>query len=82
MVLESRAPGALNEAGASFEELRGERPGLILAALTPHGLTGPRAGQAGNDLTAFARSGWAAINGRAGEPPLKGSATSHRCTPG
>ena len=73
VVLESRAPGALEDAGASFEELRGERPGLILAALTPHGLTGPRAGQAGNDLTAFARSGWAAINGRAGEPPLKGA---------
>ena len=73
VVLESRAPGALDDTGASFEELRGERPGLILAALTPHGLTGPRAGQAGNDLTAFARSGWAAINGRAGEPPLKGA---------
>ena len=73
VVIESRAPGALEGAGVSFEELRGERPGLILAALTPHGLTGPRAGQAGNDLTAFARSGWAAINGRAGEPPLKGA---------
>ena len=60
VVLESRAPGVLDDAGASFEELCGERPGLILAALTPHGLTGPRAGQAGNDLTAFARSGWAA----------------------
>ncbi|MYE47660.1 MAG: CoA transferase [Chloroflexi bacterium] len=73
IVIESRAPGVLEDAGASFEELRGERPGLILAALTPHGLTGPRAGQPGNDLTAFARSGWAAINGRAGEPPLKGA---------
>ena len=72
VVIESRAPGVLEGAGASFEELRGARPGLILAALTPHGLTGPRAGQAGNDLTAFARSGWAAINGRA-EPPLKGA---------
>ena len=40
VVLESRAPGVLEGAGASFEELRGERPGLILAALTPHGLTG------------------------------------------
>ncbi len=72
VVLESHAPGVLEDAGASFEELRNERPGLILAALTSHGLTGPRAGQPGNDLTAFARSGWAAINGRA-EPPLKGA---------
>jgi len=72
VILESRAPGVLEDAGATFEELRGEQPGLILAALTPHGLTGPRAGQPGNDLTAFARSGWAAINGRA-EPPLKGA---------
>ena len=82
VVLESRAPGALEEAGASFEELRGERPGLILAALTPHGLTGPRAGQAGNDLTAFARSGWAAINGRAASRRSRAPATSPRSTPG
>ena len=72
VVIEGGAPGVLEAAGSSFEELRRKQPGLILAALTPHGISGPRAGRAGNDLTAFALSGWAAINGREGQPPLKG----------
>ena len=45
----------------------------VIAVLTPCGLTGSRAGAPGNDLTAFAASGWASMNGDEGEPPLKGS---------
>lgn len=45
----------------------------ILAAITPYGLTGPRADAPGNDLTAYAASGWASMNGEEGKPPLKGS---------
>lgn len=49
------------------------RPEAIVVAVTPHGATGPDARLAGNDLTAYARSGWAALNGLQGRPPLKGS---------
>ena len=40
-------------------------------SITPHGLEGPLADVPGNNLTACARTGWATINKRAGEPPLQ-----------
>ena len=46
----------------------------IVAATTAHGLSGPDASVRGNDLTAYARSGWAWMNGEEGQPPLKGIA--------
>lgn len=46
---------------------------LIHVSVTPHGVEGPRAGWAGNDLTAWALSGWASVNGLADRAPLKGS---------
>ena len=48
-------------------------PGAIVCAITPHGLTGAYRQRAGNDLTAYAGSSWAHVNGIAGQPPLKGS---------
>ena len=48
-------------------------PGAIVCAITPHGLTGEHRHRAGNDLTAYAGSSWAHVNGIAGRPPLKGS---------
>lgn len=49
------------------------RAETVVVAVTPYGLTGPLADAPGNDLTAYARSGWAAMNGLEGQPPLKGS---------
>ena len=51
-------------------------PRLIHLSVTPHGRDGARAGWAGDDLTAWALSGWASINGLADRPPLKGSGTN------
>ena len=48
-------------------------PKALVCAITPHGLTGSRAGLPGNELTANARSGWASVNGLQGREPLKGS---------
>lgn len=45
----------------------------IHISITPYGRTGPLAGDPGNDLTAYALSGWAALNGDPDAPPLKGS---------
>lgn len=59
---------------AMLEAVRAHsRPDAVLVAITPHGLTGLRAEAPGNDLTAYALSGWAAMNGLQGQPPLKGS---------
>jgi crotonobetainyl-CoA:carnitine CoA-transferase CaiB-like acyl-CoA transferase len=52
------------------------QPRRIQVAITPHGLDGGRAGWAGNDLTAWALSGWASINGLADRAPLKGSGSN------
>jgi crotonobetainyl-CoA:carnitine CoA-transferase CaiB-like acyl-CoA transferase len=68
IVLTSSA-AARDTVGAASADL----PGLIHTSITPHGLDGGRAGWAGNDLTAWALSGWASVNGLADRPPLKGS---------
>ncbi|MDP6606897.1 MAG: CoA transferase [Dehalococcoidia bacterium] len=46
-------------------------PDAVRLSITAHGLDGPLAGRPGNNLTASARSGWAYVNGYAGEPPLQ-----------
>jgi len=74
VIVESFTPGRLAELGMSFDTLEQRRGGMILCSITPHGQTGERAAEPGNDLTAFARSGWASINGRADREPLNGSA--------
>ena len=45
----------------------------VVCAITPYGQTGELKDYLGNDLTAYARSGWAHCNGLLGRPPLKGS---------
>jgi len=47
------------------------REDVIHLSITPHGLTGPLAHVAGNNLTACARVGWSAINACENEPPLQ-----------
>ncbi|MCC6238232.1 MAG: CoA transferase [Dehalococcoidia bacterium] len=61
---------------ASGRTLVEERPDQVHVSITPHGLDGARAGWAGNDLTAWALSGWASVNGLADRPPLKGSGSN------
>ena len=53
------------------ECLTAARADVVHLSITPHGLTGPLAHQAGNNLTACARVGWSAINAFEGEPPLQ-----------
>lgn len=62
-----------DEAGRTHIEGAEARPRLVHVALSAHGLDGGRAGWTGNDLTAWALSGWASINGLADRAPLKGS---------
>ncbi|MCK9485518.1 MAG: CoA transferase [Dehalococcoidia bacterium] len=73
IVIEGDGDGALVHFGVDREALLGRAPQQVLVSLTAHGVTGGRAGRAGNDLTAWAYSGWASINGLADREPLKGS---------
>ncbi|MBM3139107.1 MAG: CoA transferase [Chloroflexi bacterium] len=74
VVVESYAPARLAQLGLDHAALERLRPGVILCSITPHGQSGELAGVPGNDLTAFARGGWASINGSADREPLNGSA--------
>lgn len=82
VVVESTVPGTLAEWGLAFEALEERRPGVILVSITPHGQDGRRARFPGNDLTAYARSGWASVNGRADREPIKGSGFTASYTAG
>jgi crotonobetainyl-CoA:carnitine CoA-transferase CaiB-like acyl-CoA transferase len=61
----------LGAEGRSLDGLAAGQPGLVVAALTPYGLTGPLAGQAASDLLLQAITGIAMTNGYDGEPPLR-----------
>jgi crotonobetainyl-CoA:carnitine CoA-transferase CaiB-like acyl-CoA transferase len=58
-------------AGRHLDDLIADRPGLVVAALTPYGLSGPLAGRAASDLLLQAVTGIAMTNGLDGEPPLQ-----------
>ncbi len=73
VLIESFAPGTLEGWGLDYETLRAIHPELVVVSLTPHGQDGAYASLPGNSLTASARSGWASINGFAGQPPLQTS---------
>ncbi len=57
----------------------------LIVSITPYGLSSTRSDQPGNDLTAYATSGWASVNGLASLAPLKGTGynasyqTGHLC---
>ena len=54
---------------AALRELSGT---ALIACITAYGRDGALAGHPGNDLTAYATSGWASVNGLASRAPLKG----------
>ncbi len=73
VVVESFAPGYLEGFGLGFDALEAVKPGLVMTSITPYGQTGPWRDRPGNDLTAFAASGWAVANRTGNSPPLKSS---------
>ena len=70
VVVSARPAGGL---AVSPGDLADIHPNAVVVAITPHGLTCARSQFPGNDLTAWARSGWAAANGLVGREPLQGS---------
>lgn len=66
----NRRPALMQEMGFTPEELARERPGLITATVSLHGLTGPWADRAGFDQTAGAVSGFLALQGSEAAPTL------------
>ncbi len=57
VVLETAAPGWMDERGIGWRSLAAGNPRLVLCSLTPFGQTGPYAAWRGSDLTVVAMSG-------------------------
>ncbi|SRR5712692_3656955 len=70
-VLESFPPGALDEWGLGYGELKKENPGLILVSITPHGQEGPYRNFQGSDLEIMALSGAMSLAGEKDGEPMR-----------
>jgi crotonobetainyl-CoA:carnitine CoA-transferase CaiB-like acyl-CoA transferase len=70
VVLENFRPGTLERWGLGWDELSAVNPRLVLARVSGFGQTGPYAGRPGFGTLAEAMSGFAALNGEPGGPPL------------
>ncbi|MBN1613370.1 MAG: CoA transferase [Deltaproteobacteria bacterium] len=70
-LLESFAPGHLDDLGLGYGELSKKRPELIMASITPFGQTGPRARWKGPDLVTWAMGGYMWMTGEPGRAPLR-----------
>ncbi|HEX9808856.1 MAG TPA: CoA transferase, partial [Alphaproteobacteria bacterium] len=71
VVLENMRPGAMAKLGLGYDQLRTRNPGLIYAALSGFGQTGPYAHRRGFDLIAQAMSGLMSLTGSVGGEPVK-----------
>lgn len=70
VVLESKAPGWLDDRGAGYGNVSRSNPGVVWASVTPFGQRGPRRDWRGGDLEAWAASGVLYTTGHADTPPV------------
>ncbi|GBD22431.1 Succinyl-CoA:(R)-benzylsuccinate CoA-transferase subunit BbsE [bacterium HR29] len=71
IVVEDRKPGTLAAWGMAPEDLRAEKPALVIVSITPFGQRGPYAGWEATNLTAFAAGGIHSLTGHPSRPPLQ-----------
>jgi len=72
VVIENYRKGTMEKLGLGYETLRRDNPGLIYAAISGFGRTGPYADRGGFDLIAQGMSGLMSITGEGhGRPPVK-----------
>jgi crotonobetainyl-CoA:carnitine CoA-transferase CaiB-like acyl-CoA transferase len=82
VLLESLAPGTLEELGLGYDELKANNPRLVLASITPYGQTGPYRDFAATDLTLFATGGAMYREGLPGRAPMRYAGHVPRTFPG
>jgi crotonobetainyl-CoA:carnitine CoA-transferase CaiB-like acyl-CoA transferase len=73
VVVESFPPGYLAKLELSYDILREENPGIILASITGFGQSGPHKGYKSCDLVAAAEGGQMYVSGSPSSHPLKHS---------
>ena len=69
IVLESFAPGRMDEVGLGYDALCKVNPGLILVSISPFGQTGPYRDYQATDIVSWAMSGNMSITGESSRPP-------------
>jgi crotonobetainyl-CoA:carnitine CoA-transferase CaiB-like acyl-CoA transferase len=74
ILLATFTPGTPDAALFDYARLSAINPRLIVVAITPFGLTGPKAGWAASDLEIMAASGAMSLAGEPGGTPLRVSA--------
>jgi crotonobetainyl-CoA:carnitine CoA-transferase CaiB-like acyl-CoA transferase len=70
VLIENFRPGTLERWGLGPDELNAANPRLVIARVSGFGQTGPYASRPGFGTLAEAMSGFAAMNGEPGDPPL------------
>ena len=73
VLIESFGPGGLAAAGIDAVRLMALNPQLVIASLSPYGLTGPYKDRPSSELTLLASAGWLNQVGEPGRAPLKSS---------
>lgn len=71
IVIENSRPGVMSRLGLSYSQLSKERPELIYCSISAFGQTGPRALDAGFDVTVQAVSGIMSVTGEPDGAPVK-----------
>ncbi|MBV8652526.1 MAG: CoA transferase, partial [Alphaproteobacteria bacterium] len=70
LVIHDLPDAAAQAQGVAFEDLRKRQPGIVVAAITPYGSTGPYADRPASDLTVYALSGHLYLTGSPEREPL------------
>lgn len=71
VVTENFRPGTMDRLGIGYSALRAENPGLVYAALSGFGQTGPYSSMVAVDAVAQAMGGTMSLNGEADGPPMR-----------
>ncbi|HEY5225858.1 MAG TPA: CoA transferase [Methylovirgula sp.] len=71
VVLENNRPGVMGRLGLDFRSLSAANPRLVYCSISAFGQEGPRASEAGFDLTLQAMSGIMSVTGEPGGAPAK-----------
>ena len=71
VVIQNFKTGGAEKLGLGYEQLKAIKPDLIYCSVSGYDSSGPEAKRPGYDLVIQAEAGLMAINGEAGQPPLK-----------
>jgi len=71
IVIESFAPGRLDDLGLGYSQLSEINPSLVMVAITPFGQTGPYKNFKASDLTCMAMGGIMFLTGSPDRPPVR-----------